>query len=153
MVTGPEQAPTEVRHSAPAFATAERGQFEELADNIPHLAHLHARDTSLVLVSRASLAKIRPFKARMGWIIPWYSSFGSDFNYDFHVTTDEAVARVEYNYQDKATLERKGESYHLSGEQPGLSVFLRDDNRIFHTYSTYGRGLDAPIGTGHERTA
>ncbi|HWM91441.1 MAG TPA: DUF899 domain-containing protein [Thermoanaerobaculia bacterium] len=121
-----------------------------MADNIGHLSHLHARDTSLVLVSRAPLAKIQPFKKRMGWTIPWYSSFGSDFNYDFHVTTDEAVAPVEYNYQDKATLEQKGETYHLHGEQPGASVFLRDDDgRIFHTYSTYGRGLDILIGLYH----
>lgn len=118
-----------------------------MADNLPHLAHLRARDTSLVLVSRAPLSKIAPFKARMGWTAPWYSSFGSDFNYDFHVTNDEAVAPVEYNFQDKATVERKGEPYHLKGEQPGISVFLRDGDQIFHTYSTYGRGLDAFLGT------
>jgi predicted dithiol-disulfide oxidoreductase (DUF899 family) len=68
-----------------------------VADNIGHLSHLHARDTSLVLVSRAPIAKIKPFQTRMGWTIPWYSSFGSEFNYDFHVTTDEKVAPVEYN--------------------------------------------------------
>jgi predicted dithiol-disulfide oxidoreductase (DUF899 family) len=117
-----------------------------LADNIPHLAHLHARDTSLVLVSRAPLAKIAPFKKRMGWNVPWYSSFGSDFNYDFHVTTDEAVAPVEYNYRDKATLERLGHSYHVKGEQPGVSVFLRDRERVYHTYSTHGRGMDLLLG-------
>jgi len=66
-----------------------------LVDNIGHLAHLYARDTSLALVSRAPLAKIEPFKQRMGWIVPWYSSFGSDFNYDFHVTLDKAVATIE----------------------------------------------------------
>ena len=55
-----------------------------LADNIGHLAHLHARDTTLALVSRAPLAKIEPFRRRMGWAVPWYSSFGTDFNYDFH---------------------------------------------------------------------
>ena len=64
-----------------------------LADNIGHLAHLHARDTSLVLVSRAPLAKIEPFKTRMNWSIPWFSSYGSDFNYDFHATTDDGEAR------------------------------------------------------------
>jgi predicted dithiol-disulfide oxidoreductase (DUF899 family) len=114
-----------------------------VVDNIGHLSHLHARDTSLALVSRAPLTKIAPFKARMGWTVPWYSSFGSDFNYDFHVTTDVSVAPIEYNYQNRDTLERKGETYHLSGEQPGVSVFVRDDkDRVFHTYSTYGRGLD-----------
>jgi predicted dithiol-disulfide oxidoreductase (DUF899 family) len=87
-------------------------------DNIGHLAHLHARDTSLVLVSRAPLAKIAPFKARMGWDVPWFSSFGSDFNRDFGVTTDQ-------------------------GETNGLSVFLRDDDKIFRTYFTSGRGVEA----------
>jgi predicted dithiol-disulfide oxidoreductase (DUF899 family) len=118
-----------------------------MVDNIGHLAHLRARDTSLVLVSRAPLAKIGPFKARMGWTVPWYSSFGSDFNYDFHATTDEAVAPVDHNYQNKATLERKDQTYHLKGEQPGASIFLRDDDRIFHAYSTYGRGMDLLVGT------
>jgi predicted dithiol-disulfide oxidoreductase (DUF899 family) len=120
-----------------------------MADNMGHLAHLHARDTSLVLVSRAPLAKMEPFRKRMGWNIPWYSSFGSDFNYDFNVTTDETLRPVEYNYKDKATLEREGLTYHLAGEQPGLSVFLRDGERAYHTYSTYGRGLDWFLGTDH----
>jgi predicted dithiol-disulfide oxidoreductase (DUF899 family) len=118
-----------------------------MADNIGHLSHLYARDTSLVLVSRASRAKIAPFKARMGWTIPWYSSYGSDFNYDFHVTLDEAVTPIQYNYRDKATLEREGQINHLRGEQPGLSVFLRDGDHVFHTYSTYARGLEPLVGT------
>ena len=118
-----------------------------LVDNIGHLAHLHARNTSLILVSRAPLAKIAPFKARMGWTVPWYSSFGSDFNYDFHVTLDEAVAPVEYNYRDKAELVQKGEAYFTQGEAHGLSVFLRDGDRIFHTYSIYARGTDLLAGT------
>lgn len=120
-----------------------------MADNFPNVAHLHARDTTLVLVSRAPLEKIEPFNARMGWTFPWYSSFGSDFNYDFHVTMDESVAPIEYNYTTKAELKSKGETYALSGEQPGLSVFLRgDDGAIYHTYSTYARGLDPLIVSG-----
>lgn len=118
-----------------------------LVDNIGHLAHLRARDTSLVLVSRAPLAKLAAFKARMGWTLPWYSSFGSDFNYDFHVSHDEAVAPVEYNYRDKAELLRKGEDYFTEGESHGVSVFLRDGERVFHTYSTYARGADLLVGT------
>ncbi len=113
-----------------------------VVDNLPHPAHLHARDTTLVLVSRAPLAEIEPFRTRMGWTLPWFSSFGSDFNYDFHATTDEAVAPVEYNYMDQATLERRGLTYHLAGEQHALSVFLRDGETVFHSYSTYGRGVD-----------
>lgn len=118
-----------------------------LVDNIGHLSHLHARDTSLALVSRAPLAKLAPFKQRMGWTIPWYSSFGSDFNYDFHVTTDATIAPVEYNYRDQATLEKLDQTYHVKGEQPGASVFLRDGDRVYHSYSTYGRGLDLLAGT------
>jgi ketosteroid isomerase-like protein len=78
---------------------------------------------------------------------PWYSSFGSDFNYDFHVTLDETVAPVEYNYTDKATLVQKGESYFTHGESHGVSVFLRDGDRVFHTYSAYARGADLLVGT------
>jgi predicted dithiol-disulfide oxidoreductase (DUF899 family) len=118
-------------------------------DNFPHLSHLNARDTTLTLISRAPYRKIRPFKERMGWTVPWYSSFGSDFNYDFHVTTDEKVAPVKYNYNDKDTLEAKKETYHISGEQPGLSVFLQSGNNILHTYSTYGRGLEQFLTTYH----
>jgi predicted dithiol-disulfide oxidoreductase (DUF899 family) len=71
-----------------------------LADGIGHLAHLHARDTTLAMVSRSPLAKLTAFRQRMGWTVPWYSSSGSDFNYDFHVTIDPGVAPVEYNYRD-----------------------------------------------------
>jgi predicted dithiol-disulfide oxidoreductase (DUF899 family) len=129
----------------------ERGQActgcSHSLDSLPWLAHLRARETSLVAVSRAPLEQLARFQRRMGWTVPWYSSLGSDFNYDFHATTDEAVAPVEYNYRDKATLERLGQSYHVAGEQPGVSVFVRDGAALFHTYSTYGRGLDALVST------
>lgn len=113
-----------------------------VVDNLGHQAHLHARDTNLVLVSRAPLAELETFRRRMGWTLPWYSSFGSPFNYDFHVSLDDSVAPVEYNYRDKGELERLGQDYHLEGEQPGVSVFLRDGAQVFHSYSSYGRGLD-----------
>jgi predicted dithiol-disulfide oxidoreductase (DUF899 family) len=116
-------------------------------DGFGHLAHLHARDTTLAVVSRAPLTKIEPFQARMGWTFPWYSSFGSDFNYDFHVTQDETVAPVEYNYRDKAELERAGQTWFMTGEQPGYSVFLREGNGVYHTYSTYSRGGDHLMAT------
>ena len=118
-----------------------------MADNVPHLAHFHARDTTFALVSRAPRAEIEPFRERMGWELPWHSSFGSDFNYDFHATTDDAICPVEYNYRTRAELEAQGQLYHVSGEQPGVSVFLRDRDRVLHTYSGYGRGLDILINT------
>jgi predicted dithiol-disulfide oxidoreductase (DUF899 family) len=117
-------------------------------DNIGHLSHLHARDTTLVLVSRAPLEKLENYRRHMGWTIPWYSSGGSDFNYDFHVTIDPAVAPVEYNYQDQAQLERSDPAWKgWSGEQPGVSAFLHDSGRVFHTYSGYARCLDLLMGT------
>jgi predicted dithiol-disulfide oxidoreductase (DUF899 family) len=118
-----------------------------LIDSIGHLSHLHAANTTLAIVSRGPWASLQQFKARMGWAMPVYSSFGSDFNYDFHVTLDEAVATVEYNYDDKASLERKGMSWATEGEQPGTSVFLREGDRVYHTYSSYTRGGDLLIGT------
>ncbi len=121
------------------------------ADHIArgHLNHLHARNTTLVLVSRAPMSKIQPFKERMGWTVPWYSSFGNDFNYDYHVTTDESVKPVMYNYRNKTTLEHLGQHYHLEGEQPGISCFLRDEDKVYHTYSTYARGMEAVGGTNY----
>jgi predicted dithiol-disulfide oxidoreductase (DUF899 family) len=118
-----------------------------LVDNIGHLSHLHARNTSLVLVSRAPLDKIEAYRQRMGWTIPWYSSYGSDFNYDFHVTLDQAIAPVEYNYKDQAEIEKNPDWVGWSGELPGISAFLRDGDRIFHTYSSYARGGDLLLGT------
>jgi predicted dithiol-disulfide oxidoreductase (DUF899 family) len=118
-----------------------------LVDNISHAEHLHGLDTTIALVSRAPLSKLTPFKERMGWTIPWYSAFGGDFNYDFHVTNDESVAPVEYNYKDKATLVEKGTPWYISGEWQGLSVFLRDGDDVFHTYSAYERGIDSLVNT------
>jgi predicted dithiol-disulfide oxidoreductase (DUF899 family) len=111
-----------------------------LTDGIGHLAHLHARDTTLVLVSRAPLAKLTAFRQRMGWNVPWYSSSGSDFNYDFHVTLDPAVAPFEYNYRNLDELGPNWQGW--TGEMHGISAFLRRGDRIFHTYSSYARGTD-----------
>lgn len=118
-------------------------------DSVGDLAHLHACDTTLALVSRAPIEDIEPFRQRMGWSMPWYSSYGGDFNYDFHVTADDSRGQVEYNYKDKPTLEREGIGFWVVNGQDGAgaSVFLRDGERIFHTYSTFGRGTDLLIGT------
>ncbi len=116
-----------------------------IADNIGHLSHLHARDTTLVMVSRAPLAKIERYKKRMGWTVPWYSSFGSDFNYDFHVTIDLEKGSDEYNYRKTKDLGASWEGW--KGEMPGISVFLQDKDHIFHTYSSYERGLQILDGT------
>ncbi|RST23148.1 DUF899 domain-containing protein [Streptomyces sp. WAC04770] len=119
-----------------------------LADNIGHLAHLQAARTSFAAVSRAPLASITKFRERMGWSFPWFSSHGTSFNYDFHVTMDGSVAPILFNFRTKDELSEAGiGSWALSGEQHGLSVFLREDDRVFHTYSTYSRGTDLLNGT------
>lgn len=100
---------------------------------IPHLNH---RDVSFACISRAPLEKLEAFKKRMGWIFPWYSSEHTDFNYDFQASfTEEEVEKKEayYNY----TLQNP-----MSTEREGVSVFYRDEGKIFHTYSTYARGID-----------
>ncbi|MDH4154365.1 MAG: DUF899 domain-containing protein [Nitrospira sp.] len=98
-----------------------------------HLAH---RDVSFVVVSRAPLVQIERFKQRMGWSFPWVSSFGSDFNFDFGVSftkQDEETGQILYNYHTGP---------YLDDELPGASFFFREGQQVFHTYSTYGRGLD-----------
>ena len=106
-----------------------------------HLAH---RDVTFLAVSRAPLAEIERFRRRMGWQFRWVSSHGSDFNYDFGVSfTPEEVAtgKLQYNYSD-------GQWAHPHEELPGISVFYRDDaGNVFHTYSTYGRGVEVMMGT------
>jgi predicted dithiol-disulfide oxidoreductase (DUF899 family) len=107
-----------------------------VADNFSGaLVHLAARDTSFAVISRAPIAKIERFRKRMGWTFPWLSSFGGDFNYDFHVTIDEE--HPQYNYRREPP----------QGEREGLSVFLRARGQIHHAYSTYARGVDLFLNT------
>jgi predicted dithiol-disulfide oxidoreductase (DUF899 family) len=116
-----------------------------------HLEHIHARDTTFTYISRAPIAKIEKYKAERGWTFPWYSSFGSDFNYDFHVTLDDSVTPVEYNYRSAAEYERLGTPIYAPGdgptEYPGRSAFLRDGERVFHTYSVFARGTETIGGS------
>jgi predicted dithiol-disulfide oxidoreductase (DUF899 family) len=118
------------------------------ADSVGHLAHLHARNTTFVAISRAPISKIEPFRQRMGWVFPWYSSYGSDFNYDFHVTNDESVAPVEYNFRTAQELVDLGEPFFARpGEQGGISVFLRVGDSVLLTWSGYGLVGDLLSGT------
>jgi predicted dithiol-disulfide oxidoreductase (DUF899 family) len=106
------------------------------------VTHLAQRDVSFVVISRAPLPQIEAFQRRMGWRFQWASSFGADFNYDYQVSMspqEKASGRVFYNYE---TIED-----FPSEERPGASVFYKNPaGEIFHTYSTYGRGLDILIG-------
>jgi predicted dithiol-disulfide oxidoreductase (DUF899 family) len=110
---------------------------DEVSDGL--VRHLNTRDTSLAFVSRAPIGKIEAYRAKRGWTFPWYSSFGTDFNYDFHVTLDPAVLPAEYNYSPVDNAE--------PGEAPGQSIFLRDGDEVFHTYSSYARGAEATGGS------
>ncbi|QIS19587.1 DUF899 domain-containing protein [Nocardia terpenica] len=106
--------------------------------------HLAELDTAFAAVSRAPYPKVRALRDAKGWRFPWYSSYGSDFNYDFHVTLDPAVQPANYNFRDADELAATGFEWMLdfSGEQPGISCFLRDGDEAFHTYSTFGRGVE-----------
>jgi predicted dithiol-disulfide oxidoreductase (DUF899 family) len=112
-----------------------------LADHFDGMTiHLANRDVALVVVSRAPIEEIEAFKKRMGWKFKWVSSFGTDFNYDYQVsaTPDEmATGDAYYNYSI---------TKFPSEERPGLSAFYKDETGVFHTYSTYGRGLDILLG-------
>jgi predicted dithiol-disulfide oxidoreductase (DUF899 family) len=113
---------------------------DEVSDGF--LEHLHVRDTTLAYVSRAPLEKLERWKAKKGWDFPWYSSNGSDFNYDFGVTIDPSHGSPDYNYRRVADDPDWADPPY---EMPGRSAFLRVDDRVFHTYSQYARGLE---GTG-----
>jgi len=132
---------------------------------VVHLAH---HDVTLCAVSRAPLAKLRAYERRMGWTFPWASSFGSDFNADFSVRFTEEQQReggIDYNYRREAALARPpapdsggggpaAENAAMTGtdvatytrERPGMSAFVLEDGVVYHTYSTYARGLDGLWG-------
>jgi predicted dithiol-disulfide oxidoreductase (DUF899 family) len=104
--------------------------------------HLEHRDVTFVAVSRATLPEIERFRSRMGWQFKWVSSNGNDFNYDFHVSftpQERAKGEVYYNY---------GMTAFSAEEAPGISLFYKDDaGEVFHTYSTFGRGVEVMMGT------
>ena len=123
--------------------------IDELSDGL--LRNLANRETTYAIVARAPIAKLAAYRAKRGWKIPLYSSFGSDFNYDFNVTIDAAVAPVMFNYRGPDELRAAGFDWILNAddqpmEQPGMSCFLRDGDTVFHTYSTFARGTEQTGG-------
>jgi len=135
------------------------------------IVHLANHDVTLWAVSRAPLAKLQAFKRRMGWTFPWASSLGSDFNFDFNVsvTQEQRERGIEYNYRRQAALASPGEGPEIptratpdgaakgaamtgtdvatyARERPGMSAFAIEDGVVYHTYSTYARGLDVLWG-------
>jgi predicted dithiol-disulfide oxidoreductase (DUF899 family) len=132
-----------------------------IADGFDGFAvHLANHDVMLAAVSRAPLAKLQAFKQRMGWRFPWASSFGSDFNFDFSVgftAEQQRQGGIEYNFRREAPLRSTGASNQFAAsagtdlatflrERPGLSAFVLDDGVVYHTYSTFARGLDGLWG-------
>ena len=128
------------------------------------VVHLANHDVTLMAVSRAPLAKLQAFRRRMGWTFPWASSLGDDFNYDFNVSITEAQQRegaVEYNYRrgghamvaaqapepviQNAAMAGADVAAYVR-ERPGMSAFVLEDDVVYHTYSTYARGLDGLWG-------
>jgi predicted dithiol-disulfide oxidoreductase (DUF899 family) len=127
------------------------------------VVHLANHDVMLCAVSRAPLAKLQAYKQRMGWTFPWASSLGSDFNFDFNVQLTEEQQReggFEYNYRRGAALQLRGDEGPVAEiaattgtdvatytrERPGMSAFVLEDGVVYHTYSTYARGLDGLWG-------
>jgi predicted dithiol-disulfide oxidoreductase (DUF899 family) len=115
------------------------------ADNFNGIPiHLNHRDVTLIAVSRAPFASISAYKKRMGWNLPWVSSYGSDFNFDYHASfTPEQIAEGKacYNYEARS---------HALSEEVGISVFYRNEkDEVFHTYSCYSRGVDMLNGAYH----
>ena len=120
------------------------GRLQELLFLTDHyqgaIAHLAAKDVAFVAVSRAPLDKLQAFRERMGWTHKWVSSHGSDFNYDYQVSfTDEEMENGSGTYNWRV-------GKFPVKEAPGLSVFRKDGDTVYHTYSTYARGLDVLIG-------
>ena len=122
---------------------------DEVSDGL--LDHLHTRDTTLAVRLPGPAGQDRGYKARKGWTFPWYSSFGSDFNYDFGVTLDASVTPVDYNFRTAEEYAERGEPGFLEWDQPfempGLSCFLQDDGQVFHTYSQYARAAESTGGS------
>jgi predicted dithiol-disulfide oxidoreductase (DUF899 family) len=122
---------------------------DELSPGFLH--HLHVRDTTYAMVSRAPLAKLERWKVKRGWDLPWYSSEGSDFNYDFGVTVDASRGFDEYNFRTLDEYASMGQESMKTSDQPydmpGLSCFIQVDGRVFHTYSQYARGLESTGGS------
>jgi len=114
-----------------------------MADHIDGtLPHLNQKDVAYVAVSRAPIATIEKFKKRMGWTFPWYSSNGTDFNYDFHVSFTDGEKQKNEVYYNFSRQQYMGE------EMPGVSSFYKDEKgQVFHTYSSYARGAEQVIAT------
>lgn len=104
-------------------------------DALGDLSYVDECDTRMILVSRAPYEKLKAYRERRGWTLPWYSSGDGDFNYDFHGTLDPARGAIEYNYRTEPELDEVS-------DRPGLSVFFRIGDEVYHTYSVYARGLE-----------
>ena len=123
--------------ACPRCAAATSGYTRTLLDG------LHERDTAFVMICRAPIVKVEAYTWGRGWALPWYSSYNSDFNYDFRVTLDRSFPQLEYNYRPEPGLLGDDDGSGTgSTELSGASCFLREGDEVFHTYSTFARGMD-----------
>ncbi|MCC7479151.1 DUF899 domain-containing protein [bacterium] len=111
-------------------------------DALGDLSLLDEKDTRFVLISRAPLDKLEQYRSERGWDWPWYSSFGSDFNYDFNATLDEDIRQPSYNFRTPEETEAHRGPNPIKGESHGISVFFELDGVVYHTYSVYARGVE-----------
>ncbi|TQS31798.1 hypothetical protein Golomagni_07910 [Golovinomyces magnicellulatus] len=116
-----------------------------VGESIPNVAHLRSKNVNMVSVSRAPMEKLQEYKEKQGWDWDWYSADG-DFNFDFNATLDEDVKPVELNFRNQDELDKAGKKA-WKGDVPGYSVFLKQDGAIYHTYSTWERGLERTLPT------
>ena len=129
----------------PAWEEACKGctaSLDELSDGM--IRHLDSRETTFVVVSRAPYPKLAAYKEKHGWTVPWFSSHGTDFNYDFYATADGTVAPLLVNFRTPQELTEHDGGWLLEGshEVPGFSCFVRSGDEIYYTYATFARGTE-----------
>lgn len=117
-----------------------------IGESLPDVRHLRLKSTNLVCVSRAHIEELKAFKEKSNWTWLWYSSGGTEFNYDYHATIDASVCPIQLNFRSENEMRAEGKKWY-TGDVPGFSVFYKKDGEIYHTYSTFARGTEKMLPT------